>query len=395
MHDVITLTGHRSSGSEPRILERGGKDRVRHNNRNPVLRTDRDTGSTQTEVNNVSIQKASTEPLFEVTGLKKHFPVREQGIIRSLFRDRTSLKAVDDVSFTISDEEMVGLAGQSGCGKSTLGELMLGLQQPTEGEIRFNGEDITEFDKTEMKAFRNNCQVIFQDPYESLNPRYPIGRSVAEPLIIHGIGDPETRDALTMEILEDVGLRPPGQFIGKLPAELSGGERQRVCIARALVLDPDFVVADEPVSMLDVSIRIGILNLFKEIQKKRKFSMIYISHNLETIKYLTDRTMIMYLGNIVENAPTDELITDPAHPYTEALLAAVPHPDPERERQGSGLPGEVPDPVDLPAGCRFEPDCQYATQECLESEPELSHYHRDTAIGPREAACYHPRTEAE
>lgn len=338
---------------------------------------------------------ATEDKLFEIEHVKKYFPVRSEGFLPSFLGETEYLKAVDDVSFDIESDELIGLAGQSGCGKSTLGEILLGLQKPTDGNIRFKGENMASFDKAEMKGFRSSNQVIFQDPYESLNPRYPIGRSVAEPLVIHGIGDAETRDAMAMEMLEDVGLKPAGQFIDKLPAELSGGERQRVNIARALILDPDFVVADEPVSMLDVSIRIGILNLFRDIQKRRNFSLLYISHNLETIKYLTDTTMIMYLGKIVESGPTDDVIENPAHPYTEELVSAVPDPDPDVQREGTGLPGEVPDPVDLPSGCRFQPDCRYSTEECGEVEPELSEFQQRFGGATREAACYHPRAETD
>jgi peptide/nickel transport system ATP-binding protein len=224
-----------------------------------------------------------------------------------------------------------------------------------------------------------------------MNPRFSVSRSVSEPLVIHGIGNREERDSRTMETLDDAGLQPAEEYLDKLPGELSGGERQRVCIARAMVLNPDFLVADEPVSMLDVSVRTGILQLFKRLQQERDLSMLYISHDLSTINYLTDRTMIMYLGNIVEQGPTEQVIHNSAHPYTEALLDSVPDPDPRRNREQSRLEGDVPDPVDLPAGCRFRPKCNYATEECRESEPELE------PIGvvmddrdPREAACYHP-----
>lgn len=329
---------------------------------------------------------------FEVRNLSKHFRTRESGFLDRLLGEDTYLKAVDDVSFDLKSNEILGLAGQSGCGKSTLGELLVGLQEPTSGEIRFNGEDMTAFDSSRMQEFRQRCQIIFQDPYEAMNPRFPVVRTVSEPLTIHGIGDREERDARTMRALEDAGLTPPGKFLDKLPDELSGGERQRVCIARALVVEPDFIVADEPVSMLDVSVRTGILKLFKQLQRERDLSMLYISHDLSTINYLANRTMIMYLGNVVEVGPTEQVIHEPAHPYTESLLESVPNPDPDAMREGTSLEGEVPDPVNLPEGCRFHPNCEYATAECRETEPPLEALDDDQEV-PREVACYHPVSE--
>lgn len=340
--------------------------------------------SHQTTHDRTSGQHEDTS-LFEVRGLRKWFTARQEGFFANIFGEPEYLKAVDDVSFDIRDGEILGVAGQSGCGKSTLGELLLRLQEPTDGAVRYQGEDITEYSKAELKDFRQRAQIIFQDPYEALNPRFPVARTVSEPLAIHGIGDREERDARTIAALEDAGLRPAEKYLEKLPSELSGGERQRVCIARALVSNPDFLVADEPVSMLDVSVRTGILKLFKELQEKRDLSMLYISHDLSTISYLADRTMIMYLGNAVEIGETREVIGEPAHPYTEALLDAVPTPDPDEQRAGSSMQGEVPDPIDLPSGCRFEPFCQYATDECRVTEPDL----QPVADG-QNAACYHP-----
>ena len=325
------------------------------------------------------------DALFEVRNLRKWFTVREDGFLSGLLGDDKYLKAVDDVTFDIQQGEILGVAGQSGCGKSTLGELLLRLQNPTSGEIRYDGRNIAEAGKSELKEFRQRAQMIFQDPYEALNPRFPVARTVGEPLKIHGIGDREEREARIAKALEDSGLRPPEKYLDSLPAELSGGERQRVCIARALVSDPEFIVADEPVSMLDVSVRTGILKLFKRLQEERDLSMLYISHDLSTINYLTDRTLIMYLGNVVELGETDRVIQEPAHPYTETLIDAVPTPDPDEQRAGSSMQGKVPDPVDLPDGCRFEPFCSYATEECRVAEPALAAVEEN-----REAACYHP-----
>lgn len=346
----------------------------------------------------------SSERLIEVSDLRKWYSVRGEGMLSRFLGDTKYLKAVDDVDFDIKKGEIIGLAGQSGCGKSTLGELLVGLQSPTGGRIQFKESDISGYSKEEMKAFRRQAQIIFQDPYKALNPRFTVSRTIAEPLKIHGIGSREEREARTVEALKEAGLRPPGEFMDKLPGELSGGERQRVYIARALVLNPEFIVADEPVSMLDVSVRTGILHLFKRLQREHNVTVLYISHDLSTINYLTDRTMIMYLGDIVEVGPTEEVIHDPSHPYTETLLKSVPTPDPDVKRAGSELKGEVPDPVDLPQGCRFNPRCEYATEKCRQDEPQLTPVstYIDTPVEAdgdgsgmedREVACYHPVNE--
>lgn len=337
------------------------------------------------------MMQADRENLFEVEGLRKWFSSKGgSSVLSSLFSGSNYLKAVDDVSFHLKKGEIVGLAGQSGCGKSTLGELLVGLQEPTDGSIRFDGNEMTEFGKTEMNEFRRQAQIIFQDPYEAMNPRFPVARYVSEPLKIHGIGDRETRNARTIETLEEVGLKPAEKYLDKLPVELSGGERQRVCIARAIILDPDFLVADEPVSMLDVSVRTGILHLFERLQAKRDITILYISHDLSTINYLADRTMIMYLGNIVETGPTEQVIHEPSHPYTEALLESVPEPDPDKTRARGKLEGQVPSPTDIPNGCRFHPRCEYATDKCTGTEPELE----QRGESKREVACYYPLNES-
>ncbi|WP_313693484.1 ABC transporter ATP-binding protein [Halorarum halobium] len=339
----------------------------------------------------MAAQEANSSTLFDVRDLRKWFrSTGEASLLSSLFSDPSHLKAVDDVALTIDRGEIVGLAGQSGCGKSTLGELLVGLQEPTGGEITFDGEPLSEFGGSEMQAFRRRAQVIFQDPYEAMNPRFPVARIVSEPLKIHGIGDRESRTDRTIETLEEVGLSPPEKYLDKLPGELSGGERQRVCIARAIILDPDFLVADEPVSMLDVSVRTGILHLFERLQAERDLSILYISHDLSTINYLADRTMIMYLGKIVETGPTEEVIHEPSHPYTEALLDSVPNPDPSATRSWGKLEGKVPSPTDVPSGCRFHPRCEYATEECTESEPAL----KERGRTGHDVACIHPLHES-
>lgn len=332
----------------------------------------------------------TSNKLFEVRNLSKWYRVRDNRLLSFLDADKNYLKAVDDVDFDIYEGEILGLAGQSGSGKSTLGDLLVSLENPTSGEILFKGDNVLEFDKKELKQFRRHCQFIFQDPYESLNPRFPVARIVSEPLVIHGIGDREERQARVRRALEDSGLDHPDKYLDKLPSQLSGGQRQRVSIAQALVLEPEFIVADEPVSMLDVSVRTGILQLFKELQENRNLTMLYISHDLSTINYLTDRTMIMYLGNIVETGYTKDVIGNPAHPYTETLLNSVPVPDPKRTRSGSDIEGEVPDPIDLPDGCRFHPYCPYSTDKCRESEPK-----RLKITDTQHAACYYPVNQDE
>lgn len=330
------------------------------------------------------------EPLFEVHGLSKWFASSGEGsFLSNLFSQGDHLKAVDNVDFTIGRGEILGLAGQSGCGKSTLGELLVRLQKPTDGQIRFDGADLSSITSGEMNAFRRQAQIIFQDPYEAMNPRFPVARIVSEPLKIHGVGNRETRITQTKETLEEVGLAPAEKYLDKLPGELSGGERQRVCIARAIILDPDFLVADEPVSMLDVSVRTGILHLFERLQEERELSILYISHDLSTINYLADRTMIMYLGKIVESGPTEQVIHEPSHPYTEALLESVPDPDPAATRSRGKLQGKVPSPTDIPSGCRFHPRCEYADEKCTEVEPPLER----KGEGPRQAACHYPLGE--
>lgn len=328
-----------------------------------------------------------SETLYEVQNLCKYFASTGEGsLLSNLVSEGDYLKAVDDVSFNIKRGEIVGLAGQSGCGKSTLGELLVRLQEATEGSITFGGEELSEFDSDSMNEFRKRAQIIFQDPYEAMNPRFPVARTVTEPLKIHGIGDQESRIERGKKTLEEVGLSPADKYFDKLPGELSGGERQRVCIARAIILDPDFLVADEPVSMLDVSVRTGILHLFERLQEERDLSILYISHDLSTINYLTDRSMIMYLGKIVESGPTEQVIHDPSHPYTEALLESVPDPDPNRTRTRGKLEGQVPSPTNVPSGCRFHPRCEYADEKCERTEPALEIKSDDD----REVACHYP-----
>ncbi len=307
--------------------------------------------------------------IIQVQNLKKHFPLTA-GFFASLV-SRTppkSLKAIDGVSFDIGEGETVGLAGESGCGKTTTAKVMVRLYEPSEGEILFQGEDIGYLKGKDLKRFRRNAQMVFQDPYESLNPRYTVGNTVEEPLIIHGVRDRDERTERIVKALEMAGLRPAADYIDRYPHEMSGGQRQRLAIARALVLEPRFIVADEPVSMLDVSIRAGVLNLLRRLTAELGLASLYISHDLSLIRYMCDRTAIMYLGRMVEIGPTERVIAEPYHPYTQVLLAAVPSSDPEHRKAPLQIEGEVPSPIDLPPGCRFHPRCRKAKPICREED---------------------------
>jgi len=307
--------------------------------------------------------------IIQVRNLKKHFPITS-GFFATLV-SRTpprTLKAIDGVSFAIAQGETVGLAGESGCGKTTTAKVMVRLYEPSEGEILFQGENIAHLKGKELKWFRRHAQMVFQDPYESLNPRYTVANTVEEPLIIHGVKDRDERTERIVKTLELAGLRPAEDYLDRYPHEMSGGQRQRLAIARALVLQPRFIVADEPVSMLDVSIRAGVLNLLRRLTADMGLASLYISHDLSLIRYMCDRTAIMYLGRIVEIGPTEKVISDPHHPYTQVLLAAVPSSDPEHRKAPLQIDGEVPSPIDLPAGCRFHPRCRKAKPICREED---------------------------
>jgi peptide/nickel transport system ATP-binding protein len=311
--------------------------------------------------------------LLEASDLTKWYPV-EAGALASLL-GRTSgrvLRAVDGLSLAIDEREGFGLAGESGSGKSVTGELLVRLQQPTGGRIRFQGRDVTALSGATLQEFRRQAQMIFQDPYESLNPKFTVKASVVEPLRIHGIGDETDRKARVREALERAELRPAEKYLARYPHQLSGGERQRVAIARAIVLGPRFVVADEPTSMLDVSVRAGVLNLLRRLQAELGLALLFISHDFSTIRYLCRRTAIIYLGRIVEQGETEQVLTRPLHPYTRELLAAIPLPDPDGGRRRTTLRGEIGNAIDLPVGCRFQGRCAYRMKVCEEVEPELA-----------------------
>lgn len=305
--------------------------------------------------------------VLSVKNLVKHFDLKKS--MFALSGLSLTVKAVDDVSFDIHVGEVLGLVGESGCGKTTTGRLITRLENPTRGRIDFLGRDIANLKGSEMVAFRRYIQMIFQDPYESLNPRFTVYRAVADPLNVLGIGEKEERVDLVVDALEEAGLRPATELLGRFPHELSGGQRQRVAIARALVVKPRFIVADEPVSMLDVSIRAGVMNLMLELRDKYDIPFLFITHDISVARYMSDNIGVMYLGRLSESGPTEEVITHPAHPYTRALLAAVPVPDPDHEYPPIPILGELPSPINIPKGCRFHTRCVFATQLCREIEP--------------------------
>src|SRR5262245_14261058 len=319
------------------------------------------------------------QPLLEVRGLKKQFP-----IIKGLFsRVSGAVRAVDGVSFQIGAGETLGLVGESGCGKSTVGRTMLKLLEPSAGSIHVDGTDITGLDSQGMLPYRKRLQMIYQDPYASLNPRMSAGQIVGEPLLIHGVGQPPERRERVAFLFHRVGLRP--EAMHAFPHEFSGGQRQRIGIARALALNPDLIVGDEPVSALDVSIQAQIINLLMDLQDEYKLSYIFIAHNMSVVEHISDRVAVMYLGKIVEVAPSKALYAAPRHPYTEALLSAVPVPDPTAEKQRIILEGDVPSPINPPTGCRFHPRCRYKQDICAAQSPELREWAPDHFV-----ACHFP-----
>lgn len=315
--------------------------------------------------------------LLEVKNLKTYFMVR-RGFL-SMFGTPQFVRAVDDVSFYVKRGEIFSLAGESGSGKTTTGKSILRLVEPTSGDVHFDGRDILSMNKKELKKLRRDMQIIFQDPYESLNPRQTVFDIISEPLEVNNLVDTYAEKVKKVsEALQDVELSPPEEFMNRYPHELSGGQRQRVAVASTLVLKPKFIVADEPVSMVDVSIRAGILNLMANLKEKMDLTYLLITHDLSVARYMCDRIAIMYLGKIMETGPTGVIVDNPLHPYTEALISVIPVPDPKlRDRERLILRGEIPDPVNVPPGCRFHPRCSYAIDVCREAEPEMVEVEKD------------------
>jgi len=324
----------------------------------------------------------STAPLVEVEHLVKHFPIKA-----GLLIDRTvdQVHAVEDVSFRVEQGETLGLVGESGCGKSTLCRTILRLEDPTGGRVVFEGRDITDLPRRQLRSLRSEAQMIFQDPYASLNPRKRVGQIIGDPMRLHGVAAGAERRRAIQRLLERVGLSP--EHFNRFPHEFSGGQRQRIGIARALALEPKLIVADEPVSALDVSIQAQIINLLKDLQSEMGLTYIFVAHDLGVVRHVSDRIAVMYLGKVVEVSPAEELYTKPIHPYAVALLSAIPIPDPRENaaREPLVLEGDVPSPIDPPPACRFHTRCPRATEVCRRVEPPLVDYGNGHL-----AACHHP-----
>ena len=321
------------------------------------------------------MEKQELQPLLEVRGLKKDF-------VSKGAKGKKVVHALSGIDFTVRQGETFGLVGESGCGKTTVGRVICCLTEPTEGEVLFEGKDLFKMSRAELKKVRRDIQMIFQDPFASLDPRMTIGQIITEPLIIHKIGDRASRRAMAEELLERVGLQP--SYYNRYPHEFSGGQRQRIGIARALILKPKLVICDEPVSALDVSVQSQILNLLKELQKDMGLTYIFIAHGLNVVKYISDRVGVMYLGRMAEVVEAEDLFHSPAHPYTQALLSAIPQPDPTQEQHRIILEGDIPTPVNPPSGCYFHTRCHHCGELCACEVPQMQR------IGEREVACHYP-----
>lgn len=315
-----------------------------------------------------------TKPLLEVKGLKKYFPIK-QGV---LGRTAGYVKAVNDVSFYVNEGETLGIVGESGCGKSTTGRTLVRLLEPTEGSIYFDGKDLTSLSANEMRKVRRDIQMVFQDPYASLNPRHTIERILGEPLLVHGVKDPAERRKKVHEFLHVVGLN--AYHAKRYPHQFSGGQRQRIGIARALMTNPKLIIADEPVSALDVSIQAQVLNLMQDLQKKFNLTYIFIAHDLGVVRHISDRIGVMYLGKMVEVSESDELHHNPLHPYTQALLSAVPIPDPDFQKEEKVLEGDMPSPANPPSGCAFHTRCPFKMDICMKKEPVLQEVEKGHSV---------------
>lgn len=320
-----------------------------------------------------------TNTLIEVKNLKKYFPVKKDSLL-----GRTQyLKAVDDISFCINEGETLGLVGESGCGKSTLGRTIIRLYDATEGDVFYRGENISKINEKHLKPYKRKMQIIFQDPYASLNPRMTVDELIKEPLLIHNIGSEKERAERVYELLEKVGLS--ASHFNRYAHEFSGGQRQRIGIARALAINPEFILCDEPISALDVSIQAQVVNMLEELQDEMGLTYLFIAHDLSMVRHISHRIGVMYLGKLVELADSNELYNNPVHPYTKALLSSIPVPDPRLARNNAKivLEGDVPSPLNPPSGCKFRTRCKYATSKCAEKEPQM----KDIGSGHM-AACH-------
>jgi oligopeptide transport system ATP-binding protein len=342
-----------------------------------------ETGAVELPVLEEGPEIAAGEVLLRAEHIKKYFPIRSGVLIQ---REVARVHAVDDVSFELRAGETLGLVGESGCGKSTLARCIARLYDLTSGSLMFEGKDISGHSRRQLRTVRRDLQMVFQDPYASLNPRKRVGAIISDPLRIHRAGNREQIQRRVLDLLELVGLS--SEHINRYPHEFSGGQRQRIGVARALALKPKLVIADEPVSALDVSIRAQVINLLDDLQDELSLTYIFIAHDLGVVRHVSDRIAVMYLGKIVELSPAEELYERPVHPYTEALLSAVPIPDPDlsEQRQHIVLEGDVPSPISPPTGCRFHPRCRYATEICRTEEPPLTQH---GSLGHL-AACHHP-----
>jgi peptide/nickel transport system ATP-binding protein len=313
----------------------------------------------------------SQDEILRVEHLTKYYPVEKSFLEKALTRCKHFVKAVDDVSFIVKRGEIFTLAGESGCGKTTTGKLVVGLIPPTSGKIFFDNEDITTLEHEALRTLKRKMQIIFQDPYASFNPRMKIGEAVGHPLEIHGLAQHEEKQKRVIEIFNRVGLTPAEKFVNLYPHQMSGGQRQRASMARSLILHPEFIVADEPVSMIDVSLRTAIIDLMLSLRKDFGLTYLFVTHDLAIAKYISDHIAIMYLGKVVELGDKQTIFENPLHPYTQALLAAIPVPVPEQKRKASQLIGDVPSAINIPSGCRFHTRCRFAKEDCEKEEPKM------------------------